>query len=423
MKIVTIVGRPNVGKSSLFNALLKKNRAVHFYTPGVTRDVVTDTLTDGEKAVELRDSGGFDPKIKPSKIVDKIWETIWQSELLLFVVSAKEGLTPADEEIAQLIRRTGKKVWLIINKVDGPKEKEKTYEFVKLGFKKVFETSIPQKKGISYLRKELLAELGQPFREENNTIKWGIYGRPNVGKSSLLNAIIGFERAIVTEVPGTTRDSFYVKFKTNRFTHIIYDTAGLRRKAKVKEHLEKICGEHAIELLDSIDLALLLCDATEGMTHQDKQLLHLITSRFRGFIIGLNKIDLLSPGEISHLLKKIEKESSFAGHAPVLPLSAITGKGVERLLSEVEELYQRFTSRISTGKLNRFIEKEISIRGVKLYYATQVQTAPPVIVLFVNRKELMKKEILKYLRNRLQEYFGLQGVPIKFKIKDKEDVR
>ncbi len=439
LKKVVIVGRKNTGKSTLMNALLKSKRALSFELSGTTRDAVEEILTWKGKGLVLVDTGGLaregEKDFWEDEIISKIVEEyLKEADAVLFVVDGITGPTGADFEVAQFIREHGineSKVILVVNKAEKKEIEENALEFYSLGFPEMHTVSAKYGKGIPHLREVLLNRYGNDVPPEpQNLIKWAFYGRPNVGKSSLLNAIVGKEKAIVSEVPGTTRDVIYHEFERNRITHRIYDTPGLRKHGKVREHIEKLMGEKGISLLERyIDIGVLVVDATDGLTHQDKTIASLIHRKKKAILVALNKTDLLpGPHFIKPLVKEIHQGLAFLGRVKVVPTSAVTREGIEELLNEVEELWQSYRTRIKTSALNTLIDEVVRKHEgsllpakTKLFYATQVQTAPPLIVMFFNRKDNIPKSFLRYLRNRIQDFFGMEGIPLEFKLKEREE--
>lgn len=434
--IVAIVGRPNVGKSTLFNALLRQKKAIVEDIPGVTRDMNFGMVQHNERSFFLIDTGGFEPDAKEgiSMLVRKQCElAVKEADLILFVLDAKEGLNPLDKEIANYLRKTQKKVLFVINKVDGPKDRRNVTEFFELGLEKPFLVSAVHRIGLDELLDEILKNLPQREDEVEKTaeeaIKVAIVGRPNVGKSSLLNRILGFERVIVDENPGTTRDAIDIPFTFDGKEFLLIDTAGVRRKSRIKEKLEWYCVWQAIKSIERADVNLLVLDAVEGPTDQDSRIANLIQNRGKGLIIVVNKWDLAEGKvKIKDYEEALRKRFHFLDFAPILFVSAKTGYGMEKILKTAEEVHSEWKKRIPTGQLNRWFRKTIlphqlplwRNKVVKIYYLTQTQVSPPTFVLFVNYPEGVKENFQRFLIRKLREEFGFVGSPIKLVIKERE---
>jgi len=425
-----VVGRPNVGKSTLFNALIGERKAIVERTPGVTRDFLFEytELEDGY-GIRLIDTGGiewgsedfFSQKV--FEIVDKLVE---DADLVIFVVSAKEGLTSGDEVIADYLRKKGKKVLLVVNKVDGKEEEAKALEFFQLGFEDVVFIAAKSLKNIALLKEKLL-ELAKDRLEkipEKSFIKIAVFGRSNVGKSTLVNRLVGFERMIVSEIPGTTRDCVDILITIPEGKNfLLIDTPGIRRRARIDERVEKFSVDKALDILKKVDVVLFMITAEEGLTHQDKTLLRQIAKNYRPCLLLVNKWDLFDgrreAGNI--FLELLKHELKFMDYVPILTISAKTGRRVGEILSLVEELYEEFNRRIATSKLNALLEEikaqysfTIAGKRLKVYYATQVEVAPPTFVVFVNiNPETIPRPVQKFFERRFREVLGFKRVPIK----------
>ncbi len=447
IKKVVIVGRKNTGKSTLMNALLKRKRVLSFEMEGTTRDAIEELLEWNGKGFLLVDTGGLTPTFNEkkssefweNKIISKIVEKyLKEADLVLFVVDGLTGPTGADEEVAQFIREklgeeSQKKVLLIVNKTEKKSTEAAITDFYSLGFPRIIPVSSKYGKGIPALRDMLLEKYGTPIETQpEDVLKWAFFGRPNVGKSSLLNAIAGEEKAIVSEVPGTTRDVIYYEFQKENSIHRIYDTPGLRKHSRVKEHIEKIMGEKAIDLLEKlVEAGVLVVDATEGLTHQDKTIASLIHRKKKAVVVALNKSDILRNRHvIKEVANSVKRGLAFLGRVKVVPTSAITKEGIDHLIREVEDTILAYRTRVKTSALNALIEETVRRHEgsllpakTKLLYATQVETSPPLIVMFFNKKEDIPASFLRYLRNRIQDFFGMEGGPIEFKLKEREETR
>ncbi len=433
--VVAIVGRPNVGKSTLFNAILKRKKAVVEDTPGVTRDLNFGEITYDGKSFLLVDTGGFQPEAKEgiaSLVARQCQVAVEEAHIILFVLDAKDGLTPLDRDIANLLRRKDKKVLHVVNKVDGSKERRASGEFFELGPERLFLVSALHRRGLDDLLEEVVKHLPEtepPPQQGDEGIKVAIVGRPNVGKSSLVNRILGFERVIVDERPGTTRDAIDTAFGFNGKNYVLIDTAGIRRRSRISQRLEWYCVWQALRSVERSDVALLVIDALEGPTDQDAKIGGVIHRRGKGCIVVVNKWDL-AMGKVSHreYEEALKRKLHFLDYAPVMFVSAKTGHGVEGILKKVDLVFSEARKRINTGRLNRWF-REVLLehqppmwrnRQVKLYYITQVQTAPPTFVIFANYPEGVKENFQRFLVRRLREDFRFVGTPIRLILKKRE---
>lgn len=436
--VVAIVGRPNVGKSTLFNAILHQKKAVVEDIPGVTRDLNFGEVTYDDRSFLLVDTGGFEPEAREgiAALVSRQCQmAVEEAEVILFVLDAKEGLNPLDTEIAHFLRRKHKKVLYVVNKVDGPKERRAAGEFYQLGAERLFLVSALHRRGLDDLLEEVVkllppAEPEPPAPDE--VTKIAFVGRPNVGKSSLINRILGFERVIVDERPGTTRDAIDTAFSLDGRHYLLIDTAGIRRRSRIAERLEWYCVWQAIKSVERCDIALLVLDAVEGPTAQDAKIAGLIHRRGKGSVIVVNKWDL-ALGKVSQreYEEALKGKLHFLEYAPVVFVSAKTGYGMEGLLRVVDKVKEQTNLRINTGKLNRWFRRVISEhqppiwqnRQVKLYYITQPKVAPPTFVIFANYPEGIKENYQKFLIRKLREEFGFLGTPIRLVLKKRESLR
>lgn len=425
-----LVGRPNVGKSMLFNSLIGEKKAIVEKTPGVTRDFLVGYVElEEEKGVKIIDTGGIEwgkEDFFTSQIRKIVEEVLKESDCILFVVDAKEGLTVGDEEIARYLRTLGKPIILVVNKVESKEDEERASEFYALAMGEPLFISAKNRKNL-YLLKERLLELAKeklspiPHLE---TIKVALMGRPNVGKSTLLNKIIGYERVIVSEIPGTTRDCVDVLLERETGLPILFiDTPGIRRRARIEARTEKFSVDKALETLLRVDVVLFLITAEEGITHQDKTLLRQIDKNFRACLLLINKWDLFQekPYQGRVFLELLKHNLKFMPWVPHLPISALTGFNIEKIMPLVEEIYLQYMKRIPTSQVNEFLEDlksqhtfNISGKRVKFYYATQVATAPPTFVVFINvEPEKIPLHIEKFIRKRFQQSLGFDKVPVK----------
>jgi len=450
--IVAIVGRPNVGKSTLFNRLAGRRIAIVEPTPGVTRDrLYADCEWYGHPFV-LIDTGGI--QLNKAEFIDEIRRqtefAINEADAIIFLVDGVQGLNTTDYEIADMLRRTGKNIVLSVNKVESKRRMEDAVEFYSLGFGEPMTISALHGQDVDFLLDRLVELLPPPPEvledpEEEERLHMAIVGRTNVGKSSLLNAILKEERAIVSEVAGTTRDAVDIHYDWNDNAFTITDTAGIRRKSKVEEDVEYYSVVRAFGAIDRCDVAVEVIDGIEGVTEQDKRIIGYAEENGRGIVIAVNKWDevlnrerrRLELGEneqlgtterhelIESFTKTIREEIVFAAYAPIVFISALKRKGVDELLTTVAEVSEQHAMRISTSELNRVIrdatyERPVSRRGreLKIYYATQASVKPPTFVLFVNNTELVHFSTERYLENQIRKRFSLEGTPIRIKVRE-----
>lgn len=432
--IVCIVGRPNVGKSTLFNKLVGKRIAITEDTPGVTRDRIYAEAEWLGQYFTLIDTGGLEPEneeVIMTNIKRQAEIAIDTADVILFVVDGQVGLTSIDIEIGNILRRSRKKVVVACNKIDTHKTPDQIYEFYELGLGEPLVISGEQALGIG----DLLDEIVKNFPDDRDTdydedlIRVAMIGKPNVGKSSLINNILGEERVIVTNIPGTTRDAIdtYFNYKDDRYVFI--DTAGLRRKRSIYEDIERYSVVRTLTAVDRSDICILVVDATEGITEQDTKIAGYAHDNGKAIIIAVNKWDLIEKDTNTHLdfEKSIRKTLGFITYSPIVFISAITGQRVDRLLELVNIVNNNYSLRISTGVLNDIINEAVLMnqppsdkgKRAKIYYGTQVSARPPKFVIFVNNKELMHFSYVRYLENQIRNHFGFDGVPILFEFREK----
>jgi len=429
---VVIIGRPNVGKSTLFNRIIGKRYAIVEDYPGVTRDKIEAKAEWAGKEFIIVDTGGLVPETKDELIreVKKVVEQeIPKADVILFVVDGKEGLNPLDQEIAKHLYPYADKVLLVVNKIDNPRQEKNVAEFYSLGFEKIFPISAQHGKGVG----ELLDEVVKYLKEDKvETVEEGIkvafIGRPNVGKSSLVNAILKDERVIVSPIAGTTRDAIEIPFKWKDKNFILIDTAGVRRPSNVEYGIEFYSVGRSLKAIDLADVCCLVIDASEGPTRQDKRLGGLIERRYKGCVIVANKMDI-SPWSEEELERIIRKELFFLDFAPIVFTVATKGKGVEELLNWIDVVYEDYTKQHKTSFVNRAVHKILSekppprYRGkeVKVYYAFQESTKPPTIILITNYPDAWKENYKRFFIKKLREYLNIKYAPIKLVIKGRED--
>ncbi len=434
--IVAIVGRPNVGKSTLFNKLVGERAAIVEDTPGVTRDrLYRETEWCGTEFV-LVDTGGLEPRnndFMMTKIKQQAEVAMQEADVILFVVEIKAGITALDEEIAYILRKKNKPVILVVNKVDDvTRVQDEIYEFWSLGFESLVPISAEHKANLGDMLDEVTERINKlEFPEEEEGLKLALIGRPNAGKSSLTNRLCGAERSIVSEIAGTTRDAIDTAFEYNEEKYVIIDTAGIRRKSKIEESLEYYSVLRAIKSIKRAEVSVLMLDAREGVTDQDKRIAGLAHDEKKPIIIAVNKWDLIEKN--NKTLKEFEaivrSELPFLNYAPIMFVSALTGQRVLKILETASFIYDEYTKRISTGLLNNIL-KEATImnapptrkgRVVKINYATQVSAAPPIFALFCNHPDILHFSYLRYLENKFREAFGFEGCPITFVVNKKGD--
>lgn len=396
--------------------------------PGVTRDRnYADVAWDGV-SLTIVDTGGFEPLKKDrfiAQINEQIELAIEEADVLILLTDGKEGLNPTDRDIIDRLRKAGKPTFLAVNKIDHPKHEDRIQDFYSLGVDTIFSISATHGHGVSYLMDEVLSVLPSIEEEvEDKLVRVAVVGRPNVGKSSLINRILGYRRLLVSEIPGTTRDAIDSVVKRDEKGYIFVDTAGIRRKQSISLRLEKYCVVKALRSIDRSNIALILLDATEGVTNQDKRIAEYALERGRGVIIVINKWDLIQKdAEIRrYTLSKIRADLGYIDFAPVITVSALKGKGIMGIFKLIDGVFTEYCSRISTAKLNQLIKDMVKThkpplvhgKKLKLFYATQTSIKPPTIVAFVNYPEGVDASYARYLVNRIRREAGLKRTPIRF---------
>lgn len=439
--VVAIVGRPNVGKSTLFNRILGRNLAIVEDTPGVTRDRnYANAEWDGKRFL-LIDTGGFEPEtVDPmySKMREQTTLAIEEADIILFLMDGRDGLLPADIEVATLLRSSGKPVIYAVNKVDGTRHEGLLTDFYQLGIDTFYPISAQHGVGYSDFMDKLSelipASAEEPEDPENAPPRVAILGRPNVGKSSFVNSLIGGERMIVSPVAGTTRDAVDSEYQYYGRKYILVDTAGIRSRGRVSQGVEKYSVMRAAKSLAHADVALVLIDANEGVTEQDERIAGLVNEEGKGLILVLNKWDLVPDKEDAYkkFMNDVRLRLKFADYAPVLTVSAMTHQRVTKVFDEIDKVIAESTKRISTADLNGVLARLTAnhepplFRGkrVKYYYITQVGVKPPTFIVFVNFPDGVHFSYLRYIENTLRESFGFQGTPIRiFAKRRREDNR
>ncbi len=432
---VAIVGRPNVGKSTFVNRLVGARHSIVDDLPGVTRDRIYFDVEWQNKGFTVIDTGGIIPGDDDDimvSIFDQAKLACEEADKIIFLVDGQAGINPVDYDIANILRQSGKPIFLTVNKCDNPESLMMTSDFYAL--------SVGDPIGISALHGsggvgDLLELVTEDFEiteeeEKDNHIKIAIVGRPNAGKSSIVNSLLNTDRVIVSDVSGTTRDSIdsYVTYKDKEF--IIVDTAGIRKKSKVDYGVEKFAVDRAIRSIRECDVALLVIDAKEGISDQDKKISSIITEAGKGIIVAINKWDLIEDKK-ANTINQFEKELSmqipFLSYAPKIFISAVTKQRLGQIFEESERVYEQCTKRISTGLLNKVINEAYALnpptsfkgKRLKIYYMTQAAVQPPTFVLFVNNEELLKDSYKRYLENKLREAFGFFGTPIRISVRQR----
>jgi GTP-binding protein len=428
---VAIVGRANVGKSTLFNRLARQRRALVEGRPGVTRDRIIAPARIEDRDVLLVDTGGLDPEAEagiPAAVREQVQRAIEESAVILFLVDAREGLLPLDAQIAELLRRVERQVILVANKADAPRLDIEAAEFHALGFEELIPVSAEHKLGIADLEIAIAERLPAegPPEAEDAALRVALVGRPNVGKSSMMNRLLGETATIVAEQPGTTRDAVDARLKVGDAEVVLVDTAGLRRAGRRRERLERGSAWMALRAVQRADVAVLLIDASEGVTEQDARIARLALDRGRPLVLALNKWDLIEPGERSREIeRRLERRLGFVRDPVVLRVSAKTGAGVARLLPRVLELAANARRRVSTSELNRVLEEAVERnqpplagrRRPRFFYATQVSDRPFTVLVFVNDPELVPTHYQRYLVSFFRKRFGLRSGPIRVRLR------
>ena len=434
--VVAIVGRPNVGKSTLFNKLIGQRLSIVKDEPGVTRDRLYRQTEWSGKEFILIDTGGLEPKTNDfmlSQIKQQAQVAIDEADVILFLVDGRAGITALDEDVATILRKRDKKVVVAVNKIDNYiKDQDKILEFYSLGFEDVIGMSAEHKTNLG----DLLDAIVDKFPNKKNKevaegLSIAVLGRPNAGKSSLVNKLLNEERTIVSEIAGTTRDAIDsdLNYKGERYTLI--DTAGIRRKAKVDDDVEYYSILRAIKSIQRANVCILMLDATELLTDQDKRVAGLIFDEKKPIIIAINKWDLIEKDNksVKSFTDLVKADLAFLDYAPIITMSALTGKRTINVLDVAKEINGEYHKKISTGLLNQVLAKMISQnpdptrkgRAVKINYATQIGVAPPRFVFFSNNPELVHFSYKRYMENKLREYFGYEGCPIEIIINKKNE--
>ena len=436
--IVAIVGRPNVGKSTLFNRLSETKRVIVIDQPGATRDRnYADSLWNGRVFMSI-DTGGFEPVSTEQMLVQMREQTnlaIEEADAIIFLLDGRHGLTPADIEITQILRRTKKPVFYTVNKIDNLRQEDLALDFYRLGIERLYSISSQHGLGVGDLLDDVVeclpAESSAP-EEKEERIRIAVIGKPNVGKSSLVNKILGYERTIVNPTPGTTRDAIDTSFDLNGRKYLFIDTAGIRKKSKISLQLEKYSVLEAIKTLSRCDIALMMIDAQEGVTDQDTKIAGLAYERGVACIVLLNKWDLLEKDNttIGTYVRHVKDSLKYLDFAPIISISALTGQRVTKVFDLIDTVYGQYSQRVSTSLLNKKLEEftaklsppRYRNRPNKIHYATQISVKPPTFVFFVREPKGVHFSYERYLANRIHEELGFENTPLRiiFRKKGKE---
>ncbi len=434
LPVVAIVGRPNVGKSTLFNRIIGQRKAIVEDFAGVTRDRNYAEVSRYSKPFLLIDTGGFEPA-STDRLLTQMREqsqlAIEEADIVILLMDVRDGLTPSDIEVAQMLRKVQKPVFFVVNKVDGDKQENDVPDFYSLGVERIYSLSSAHGRGVGELiddMLELMPQVEQP--EAEGEVRMAIIGRPNVGKSSLVNRLLGFERVVANPTAGTTRDSVDTPFDYKGQRYVLIDTAGIRRKGKVSQTLEKYSAIQALKAMDRAHVVLMIIDAEEGVTDQDLSVAGYAYERGRALILVVNKWDL--PEKDTHSMKRyieeVRRRFKYLPFAPVLFVSALTGQRIDKIMPCVSRVFGEFNRKITTSALNSILAETVvrhppplaKGRRIKLFYATQTTVRPPTFTIFTNSPEDIHFSYERYLQNSLREAFGYEGVPIRLKFRGRD---
>ena len=435
--IVAVVGRPNVGKSTLFNALAGQKISIVKDTPGITRDRIYADINWLGRSFTLIDTGGIEPDSKDvilSQMREQAEIAINTADVIIFMVDVRQGLVDADAKVADMLRRSQKPVILAVNKVDNVnKYMADVYEFYNLGIGDPHPISAANQMGLGDMLDEVIAHFGEESQEEeeDDKIRVAIVGKPNVGKSSLINKMLGENRLIVSDVAGTTRDAVDTPITHNGKEYIFIDTAGLRRKNKIKEDLERYMIVRTVSAVERADIVVLLIDAVEGVTEQDAKIAGIAHERGKAVIIAVNKWDAIEKNNktVKEYESKIREILSYMPYAEITYISALTGQRLNKLYDLIDMVAENHAMRVATGVLNEIMAEAVALqqppsdkgRRLKLFYITQAAVKPPTFVIFVNDKNLMHFSYTRYIEHKIREAFGFKGTPLKFIIRERKE--
>ncbi len=433
--VIAIVGRPNVGKSTLFNRFTKRRDALVVDLPGVTRDRQYAEATYEDKKFIVIDTGGIEEEDQGirSKMMEQSWQAVNEAELVLFMVDGKEGISSEDNKIAKRLRQLNKKTILIVNKTDGRDPEVAKSDFYELGFADIFSIAASQNRGIQILLTHVVSELSFPEDilevDEEKGIHIAIVGRPNVGKSTLVNRILGEDRVVVFDEAGTTRDSIFIPMQRDKKNYVLIDTAGVRRRAKVTEVIEKYSVIKSLQAIESAHVVVMVLDAREGVIDQDLRLIDFILEAGRALVIAINKSDGLSVEQRRILTKDEDRKLEFVHFADIMNISALHGTGIRELFRAINTAFKHAITRISTPKLTRILEDIVRqhappmVRGrrIKLRYAHMGGICPPIIVIHGNQTPDLPESYQRYLISAYRKALGMKGTPIRLALKSGEN--
>ena len=431
--IVAVVGRPNVGKSTFFNKIVGRRVSIVEDTPGVTRDrIYAEAEWNGIK-FDLIDTGGIEPDSKDiilSQMREQAQMAMDMADVILFIVDGKDGITTADEEVAGMLRRTGKKIILLVNKIDNPRKiPDNFYDFYALGLGEPIPVSSVNMLNLGDVLDDIVKSFPDNKYEETDDIKVSVIGKPNVGKSSLINALVNDNRVIVSPIAGTTRDAIDTPFEWEENKYLLIDTAGIRRKSKVNEDIERYSVIRSIAAIERCDVCLVLIDAEEGLTEQDKKIAGEAHEAGKGIVVVVNKWDLVhkETNTMRDYRRKIESELLFMSYAPVIFISALKKERLGEVMAMVKFVAEKRALRVPTGQLNSLIADAVLMnqppadkgKRLKVYYATQIGVKPPLFAFSINDRELMHFSYARYLENKIRAAFGFEGTSIKFLFRER----
>ena len=433
MQTVCLIGRPNVGKSSIFNRLIKEDKAIIMDTPGITRDRIYGTVHHNNKSFFLIDTGGLDlgnHDFKEDILVQATF-AIDEADLVLFVVDGKTDLNENDYRIRDLLMKSGKKVIVVVNKIDNQSRMDLIYSFYELGFETIMGVSASHKLGFQELLEEITKEFKVNQKEEEDICKFCIIGRPNVGKSSLVNALLNEERSIVSNIAGTTRDAIDTRFTYHGEDYVVIDTAGIRKKGRIYESIEKYSLLRSMKAIERSDVCVLVIDAEDGIKEHDKHIVSFAEEAGKGLVLVVNKWDTIKnpDQEIKKWKEKLYYEFQFLRYVQVVFLSATTKKRIHTLMPEIIHAYENNRKEVMTSQLNAVIEEAVRLheapsykgKRLKIYYVSQTDNQPPKFTFQVNNKNLIHFSYERYLENKLRENFDLTGTPVILKFKNKNE--